>query len=159
MSDNNQKKDLLEILKARLGQAEANLTVAEQKAQFLVGTTSILLAIAGVLQLPGTSENVTARIFLGGAAFLYGLLLAICIKVLYPINYDYPVALEWDELRAGSAMETDQYLDTLISEYAGCADTVMKASVAKAKLVSAGFWLLGFIALFMVASAGFSAWS
>ncbi len=150
---------LLDIMRERLAQADAAVTIAERKAEILLGATSILVAIAGVLQLPNATANTASTAFLGIAVVLYVTLLLVSVKALYPVGYDYPVSTEWKEIHEWSAMSEGEYLSTLISEYADSIDSFFAVARKKANLVSVGFWLLGFIALFMVASAGFSAWS
>ena len=149
MEDNIESIKLaLEEMRLYLNKVESNGDSLDQKANFILAASGLVLTFVGAIQLTlANALNSPAKtILLLLASMLYILLIILSIAAMFPANYFQPIRASWETLQA--SLYTQSEHDALLTLISGYIDRINKSNEInrhKAKLIRLGLLLMPFI--------------
>jgi hypothetical protein len=131
------KHDLLLRLKEHLDTLTDARRKLDDKARFVLTTSSAIVAISNSLlvnQLPAT--NARAILLLLGLGLAFYLFLAyFSLKAIGPCQHHYPIAANWTVIASLVPLAPDEYLDKLLIAYINAINSNEATNGEKGKLI------------------------
>jgi len=126
----------------------------DDKAVGLVEWSSIALVIASALELPSMVQGqgiIESIVLLVTAVVLYVAIVILCLKALWPQDYQNPISIDWDSLYClYLGKEEEECLIQIVSQYIEVIGINKQRASAKARYVRLGFFLLPILIIVLV---------
>jgi len=141
-------KDILARLQEHINRDDHNADVIDGKAQIALSVTSLILSVVAAQKL----QNANAFIYLclGLAVLLYVVMFILTMRVLNPREFKFPLKADWDLLQEYDAMEEQDYVKQIMSDYVEYIAHNYEIVEAKAAMTHKIMWLLFLIVLLLV---------
>jgi len=125
-----------------------NADSMDQKASWLLGSSSWIVALFGLLQLTALPQGQSSIYCVGIVLVIacYGGLVWICVSVLRPRSYKYPITADWDTISNGILQsDHEAAYHKAISSYVEQIPNNRRINEGKARGLRIGTILLGFM--------------
>ena len=145
----------LEEMRLYLNKVESNGDTLDQKANFILAASGLVLTFVGALQitLANALSSPTKTILLIIASMLYVLLVILSVLAMLPANYLQPVRASWETLQTSLYIKSERdALLTLISGYIDCIYKSNKINERKAKFIRLGLGLMPVIFVLLIST-------
>lgn len=149
----------VEEMKFRMEQQFQALDIVKTTARQILSSASLILALAGVLQVINGSVADQNRFWfnlvlgLGGIAYL--VLIVLCITCLRVVYIDLPIAADWDVIYESYIQLTDEVelLRMQLSSYLNVIALNTPVVKRKSRLVNLASWFLPITVLLLFAAS------
>lgn len=141
----------LEEMRLEYQQVSQSSDVLDNKASAMLGASSLILGLLGVLQISAASRSLTIQIGLGIAAALYFVMVWLCLKSIFPKSFTTPIQADWNVL--SKYLLTQKEKDAVLNILSGYVTQIQHnkhINEIKARNVQAVQWIFTVIILLLL---------